>query len=249
MIAIRRRSDQSSHSAQLVYLSQINNPNKEINIEENSECVDGIGGITWEGSLVMSHLLEKCNFGGQHILELGAGTGLCSLVVGESSTKYGKITCTDRFIDLIETNLGKICGRKASDGTDIVECNQLVWGSAEDISTIRDVRGLADVIFGAEIACLRSQHEKLVSSIIALAKDDTVVLMGFDEGPQPNQCTAEKEFDVRMATHGWSKFVMCTGDIVWRTHEFESKSKIAIIGMSSVNFVPGGFCAESTLLR
>ncbi len=77
---------------------------------EDTEQVDGIGGIVWEGSLVLSHFLEvlehystlpSSDNSRLHYLELGAGNGLLGLLLYNLGFS---VTITDRFIDLIQNN-------------------------------------------------------------------------------------------------------------------------------------------------
>ena len=81
---------------------------KSFYLLEDTNMVDGIGGITWEGALVLGHFLELLNqtsTSGRKkdmcFLELGAGNGLVSLLLHQLGYD---VTATDRTIDLIETN-------------------------------------------------------------------------------------------------------------------------------------------------
>jgi hypothetical protein len=199
-------------------------------IQEDSECVDGIGGITWEGSLLMAYLLQQYKFlSGTNIVELGAGAGLCSLALADNPNNENiNLICTDRFIDLAEVNVK--CHQEPhslSSGIRNVLCLPLTWGNAEEenavlrsLSESGSINRYADIIIGCEVGCLRAQQNSLVKTILSLSGPDTVVVIGFDEGPQPNHVTAETEFDHKMcSSNGYNKVVICSGSLVWQDRE------------------------------
>jgi hypothetical protein len=88
------RADKSSVLVQLngLYISLcaflminelFNLDQRTIRLVENSEFVDGIGGVIWDGSLVMTKFLSTISWNkaaaGLHLLELGCGAGRIAL--------------------------------------------------------------------------------------------------------------------------------------------------------------------------
>jgi hypothetical protein len=87
---------------------------------ESTELCDGIGGITWDGALITSRLLEsillftnninnnddvkKPTISNLNLLELGCGSGVCGVIVSQLSNNM-EIYLTDRCIDLAQLNI------------------------------------------------------------------------------------------------------------------------------------------------
>ena len=91
-----------------------------IPFREDTEMVDGIGGTTWDGCIVVSRILERIFWseiatsssgrqnvdkGPLKIVELGCGTGLCSIL---GSMFCWKSTVTDRYVDLVRLNIDRL---------------------------------------------------------------------------------------------------------------------------------------------
>ena len=77
-----------------------------------------------------------------------------------------------------------------------------------------------DVLLGAEIACLKREHEALVKTIDRLADDQTVVLLTFDESLVDSSGVAYKrEFIERMNSHGFHHTPLLDGDVTWSRQE------------------------------
>lgn len=114
MFSAERIIDESSSQqrAQLRYfLSKLN---QEITVDEDTALVDGIGGTTWEGALVLARVFESIasqadsqyDLSHCHVLELGCGTGLVGIV----ANKLGfRATITDRVADLAASNILQNC--------------------------------------------------------------------------------------------------------------------------------------------
>lgn len=195
---------------------------KSIDIIEDCEMVDGLGGTTWDGAFVMASVLEALNLSHSHVLELGGGDGLCSIIAAMVSK--AQVTSTDRFVDLTLANVER-CRVSASEPFPDIHIAPLEWGCLYPDNSDRSCefkcsedsllasRGPVDLIIGVEIAVLRLQQDKLTATINRLSGPNTVVLMGFDEGPPPNTCGYEKDFIERMTRLGFCHGVICTARI------------------------------------
>jgi hypothetical protein len=182
--------------------------------------VDGIGGITWDGTLLMCRLLQSLHLTPLHVLELGCGSGLSGLVAS-ALAQCTTVTLTDQEVDLAELN---VRGRPG------IVALPLPWG--EDCGPVIESRGRPHVIIGCEVACLRRQQDKLVRSIQTLALPETVVLVSFDEGPQPNTCSAERDLDLRMQGLGFRKDTLSAGRVVWeRVDPSEERAALEDLSM------------------
>lgn len=91
----------------------------QFDVREDTTMVDGIGGMTWDGALVLCRVLEKIYYEavcyvpqgyapgkqlvrGCHMLELGSGTGLVGMLAAQLGFRS---TVTDRDSDLAEYNI------------------------------------------------------------------------------------------------------------------------------------------------
>ena len=106
--------------------------------------VDGIGGTTWDGSLLLMHFLIKFHAAALslileekllfpiEILEVGGGCGVVSLLISKTAaaTRVFNVTCTDREKDLIEENM-----KRNNISTCMMNVNTLDWGDVTRIPT------------------------------------------------------------------------------------------------------------------
>jgi hypothetical protein len=198
---------------------------------------DGIGGVLWEGALVISYLLEKIELDcHSHVLELGAGAGLTGLM---SAVCGSKVTLTDRRCDLAEENILLLKEQYLHEKINLnVSSYELSWGQGDE-SKLLDLCGPVDVIIGAEIVCLRKQQENLMNTIRLLAGPDTIVLLSYDDIPMPSGGSSdssnnneanmadesdkvivskyEEEMNKRMQIAGFLRAVICTATVDWQT--------------------------------
>ncbi|KAJ1423342.1 hypothetical protein B484DRAFT_106436 [Ochromonadaceae sp. CCMP2298] len=96
------RSSKRQHHALFEYHFSSTQPDPNpFSIHENTELVDGIGGVSWDGALVLSKVLEQLTPAG-HLVELGCGAGLAGIV----ASRLGfRATLTDRYADLAALNI------------------------------------------------------------------------------------------------------------------------------------------------
>lgn len=94
--------------AKLRYL--LHDKGSVVHVDEDTALVDGIGGTTWEGALVLARVMETIAASADnaddvshcHVLEVGCGTGILGIV----THKLGfRTTITDRVVDLAASNL------------------------------------------------------------------------------------------------------------------------------------------------
>lgn len=203
-----------------------------IPLVEDTEMCDGIGGIIWEGSIVLCEFLQlylggsslKDNLGA---FEVGAGTGLSGIV----SAMCGVPTIiTDRYADLAEKNVREITKYLKHKSTFApIGVRDYSWGdSAEEV--LKDfpvIHHANKVIYGAEIACLMKQHDLLVDSIQQLADQSpsSVVFITFDGSPADAPAKYKSSFLQKMKNSGFASAVVFTGSIEWQADENSSMEK------------------------
>ena len=163
-------------------------------VTEDSTQVDGIGGVLWDGTFVMNEFLEQLLGSFHpvcpvelHIIELGCGAGLTSLVLDAllSAGKLNplvnlKITCTDRFTDLAAQN----CASK--ERTVNVTVQEFAWGTLAGEKLAAE-RGKADIILGSEIMVLNKQQQHLIDTIVALSHPKTLTFLTADGATQESK--------------------------------------------------------------
>lgn len=103
-----------------------------LKVNEDTNLVDGIGGTTWEGSIILGRLLEMIfveldvwdGLNGCHLLELGCGTGMIGILAGKLGFRS---TITDRFSDLAALNVSYTLSHTANNsGTSILQSNDKI---------------------------------------------------------------------------------------------------------------------------
>lgn len=142
-------------------------------------------------------------------------TGLCGLTsaaILDGNCKSAAVSLTDRHVDLCQQNMLNTCYSHDIN----VSCFELLWGFRNSggsiifipnliishllkfisesntaskegaVSKILSSRGPADVLVGAEIACLRLQQDALLETVQLLAHPTSVVFLTFDDKPPPN---------------------------------------------------------------
>lgn len=201
-------------------------------IVEDSAQVDGIGGVLWDGTLLTNVVLEEMllsyampsSAGPQtlHILELGAGAGLTSLMLHDlaksSSSLSLRLTATDRCVDLLLQNA-------AAAGAVDLNIQELEWGNETDISRVLHECGKPDIIIGSEIMVLVKQQPALITTIDRLRHPDTLLLVSADGGLQEgargrrHEYTASKyemAFTSALLQLGLASNPVCQGAVRWQ---------------------------------
>jgi hypothetical protein len=150
-----RRSKAASKYQAFLEINDRKADGRSLTISENSMKVDGIGGIVWDGSLVMIKLLSELNMEKCSLFELGCGTGLCGIY---AATKNVQVILSDREIDLALENI------EAMKLSDHVQCIELTWGRPLSLSQ------QIDIIIGCECTCL--------VSYLSFSKASNIILEG-----------------------------------------------------------------------
>ena len=167
---MRRVAERGACGGSLEYLTAT--AEVSVIVTEDSTQVDGIGGVLWDGTFVMNEFLEQLLGSFHpvcpvelHIIELGCGAGLTSLVLDAllSAGKLNplvnlKITCTDRFTDLAAQNCASQAGRTVN-----VTVQELEWDTLAGEKLAAE-RGKADIILGSEIMVLNKQQQHLIDT-------------------------------------------------------------------------------------
>ena len=179
-------------------------------IVESSNMVDGIGGIVWEGSLVLCELLKQCDTSQISLVELGGGAGVCSIV---GALLGMDALVTDREVDLATVNI-RNCQKEhvLSDNSDI---NALKFDWAEEPSPeLLQHLSSSDknrVIVGVEVACLLKQQPFLVDSLCRICDPGTIILISFDAGSSKY----ESSFHDKMEKRGFLSKRIFSGSVIF----------------------------------
>ena len=144
----------------------------ELIIEQRKQL--GKGGFCWDAAFMLGeHVIfreQEWNTGErQVVLELGAGTGLCGLMVGKASSAHVVVTDLPELMGLIDDNIQRnfSTGDKAN-GT--VESRVLRWGVEEDYGGAP-----FDVIIGADIVASLYDPIALARTLHALSGPNTKI--------------------------------------------------------------------------
>lgn len=185
-----------------------------IEISENSTMVDGIGGIVWEGSIVLSEVLKACDARQVCLVELGCGAGLCGIVgaaMGMDSV------LTDREVDLATYNAQRCVSSKELTNGGAIAVMQFDWAvGAPPVlieHLIRSTRPYR-VIAGVEVACLLKQQPFLVNALCELSNSRSIILITFDKGSS----RYEASFRERMQERGFLAKQVYSGSVVFEEY-------------------------------
>lgn len=225
-----RRESQDKKTATLSYFLD---GRQAVVVEEDTHLVDGIGGIAWEGALVLLQYLESLGIhklaraaeAPLHIAELGGGCGILGIACAEMGFK---VTITDRNSDLAQLNVSK----SGLEGKADIHAQDLEWSDCTHgpLQSLISTRGAPDILCGAEITCLRKQQVHLVETLRALAENNpsAIALLTFDGLPVGSQPASayEQEFIDRMTSAGFQHTLVFAGSVEW-----EKKDKNEVTGL------------------
>lgn len=194
-----------------------------LHISEDASQVDGIGGVLWEGALLLNHVLARLSLRGLRVLELGCGTGICGLFAAACGAHA---ILTDREVDLVSSNVR--CNPSLLE----VEIAPLTWST--DTTSLPHFDSV-DVIIGAEIAVLNKQHALLVATLHHYTSSHALVLLSFDGPPPPRHCSYAEHFLFYMTQQlRYHYEVVAHGHIAWREGLPEGVTTMAEAGEGKV---------------
>ena len=187
----------------------------KIDLNESSHQVDGIGGTTWGGSLVLGALLDRSLVPDTTVVELGAGTGVAGMMAAVGSNRV-TVILTDQEIDLCTTNAA-IAKQYATSSSSSILTQVLSWDEQREAEVLAQLHGTSSpsIILCAEVACLVKRQDKLVATITALAGPKTVILVTFDDVAETGS-QYEHSMNVRMQTAGFQQAVVSTAKLQWQ---------------------------------
>ena len=165
--------------------------NGELIIQQDKSL--GKGGFCWDAAFVLGEhvLLHHADWMGRgsrctRVLELGAGTGLCGLMIAQATDAHVTITDLPELLPLMEGNLRRnFCeGEKER-----VQARTLRWGCQEDYSDAP-----YDVILGADIVASLYDPVALAATLYALSGPDTKIYIS----SKSRLDKPHEEFDMEM---------------------------------------------------
>uniref|UniRef100_A0A8C7ZE56 Protein N-lysine methyltransferase METTL21A n=1 Tax=Oryzias sinensis TaxID=183150 RepID=A0A8C7ZE56_9TELE len=128
-------------------------------------------GFHISSAVVMCVYLElgKLELKGKRVIELGAGTGLVSIV---AALLGAHVTVTDRLpaLDFLSAN---VKANLPPDSHDAAVISELTWGEGLE----RYPAGGFDLVLGADIIYLEDTFASLLRTLLHLCHDTTVVLL------------------------------------------------------------------------
>lgn len=174
-----------------------------LSLEENSMLVDGIGGVLWDGSVIILDILNSLPIQGMKLIEFGCGIGICGIF---AALKGACVTLTDREVDLVSQNIQTI---SFPQDTKII-CQSLTWGEESDSPVQR-----FDIMLVCECACLVKQQSSLVQSIWERTGPTTLIFVTFDGQPPPNDVQYERKFEDLMRSKGFRSQCIDHSRVEW----------------------------------
>lgn len=144
----------------------------EIRITEAKDC---FGAVVWPSALVLCYFLEtntkEYNMVDKNVIEIGAGTGLVSIV---ASLLGAHVTATDlpELLGNLQYNISRNTKMKCKH---LPQVKELSWGRALDESFPRSSHTF-DYILAADVVYAHPFLEELLLTFEHLCKETTVIL-------------------------------------------------------------------------
>eukprot|EP00928_Gymnodinium_smaydae_P050955 TRINITY_DN34495_c0_g1_i1.p1 TRINITY_DN34495_c0_g1~~TRINITY_DN34495_c0_g1_i1.p1 ORF type:complete len:275 (+),score=45.22 TRINITY_DN34495_c0_g1_i1:74-898(+) len=131
------------------------------------------GGSLWMGAKVLADVLseEPERVRGKRVLELGSGCGLVGLIA--ASLGASEVTLTDEVTYLASHNVASHV-KEHPELSSRLHTQKLTWGDDASRSSLNPPY---DVIIGSEIMYHREDHERLASTIMAISRPGTSVVL------------------------------------------------------------------------
>ncbi|ELW71473.1 hypothetical protein TREES_T100006228 [Tupaia chinensis] len=143
----------------------------EIRITEAMDCY---GAVVWPSALVLCYFLERnakqYNMVDKNVIEIGAGTGLVSIV---ASLLGARVTATD-LPDLLG-NLQYNISRNTKTSKHLPQVKELSWGVSLDTNFPRSSNNF-DYILAADVVYAHPFLEELLVTFDHLCKETTTIL-------------------------------------------------------------------------
>jgi len=144
-----------------------------------------LGGTVWDAALVFIKYFENTTefppgfWKGKRVLELGAGTGLVSIVLGLLGAN---VVCTDRepLLDLIQKNVVRNRADKH------VTPHVLEWGDSATLEALKATTSnqpqAFDVIVACDVIahCYSESNDKLLDTLQQASSENSLILIAFE---------------------------------------------------------------------
>uniref|UniRef100_A0A286X7S9 Methyltransferase like 21E, pseudo n=2 Tax=Cavia porcellus TaxID=10141 RepID=A0A286X7S9_CAVPO len=140
-----------------------------------TEATDSYGAVVWPSALVLCHFLEtnakQYNMVDKYVIEIGAGTGLVSIV---ASLLGAYVTATDlpELLGNLQYNISRNTKMKCKH---LPQVRELSWGVALERNFPRSVNNF-DYILAADVVYAHPFLEELLVTFDHLCKETTVIL-------------------------------------------------------------------------
>lgn len=169
-----------------IYLD-FENDNDNLYLEIKQDLKYGYAGEVWDGSLVLAYYLiqSKFKFENKNVLELGAGTGILSLVSLYLGAKNVIISDLEDVLSLVKENVE--INSKIIDKNKVI-VTQIDWNIPEQSLNIKKDNDF-DYIILSECIWNPDHIEPLVKTLMNLISDKTILLISctFRDNDHKNQ--------------------------------------------------------------
>lgn len=172
---------------------------RELLVQQDTSQVDGLGGEVWAGAFVLSQFLElhaSSLIKDRHVLELGAGCGLCGLTA--AALGASRVVLTDEFPDLLAGNVALNNHLWSSKSVEISTA-ALEWG---DEAAVERFRQRFDLVMGSEVTQLgRGLHAPLLQTVRWALRQSREALALLSMDPCSAGCEGKCRVDKCTASH------------------------------------------------
>lgn len=136
----------------------------------HTKVLKSTGLAVWSGGDIMPQfLVSNSSFvEGKQVLELGSGTGVCSIVA--SLMGAARVVCSDGDVDALANLRYNMTRNLPSIEAAHIHCPQLIWG--EELEAFRDNFGIFDLVLASDCVYMEKCVEPFWETIDFLLEQD-----------------------------------------------------------------------------
>lgn len=188
-------------------------------------CDSEIGNQVWNAGVVLAQLIDKSHIFQKpvpkHILELGCGTGLTSILAAKVLAPYTKIMATDFHPAICETATKNLA---LNDVSSYVDIQILDWSSVADGDAMHNIPASIDCVMAADVV-YSPRHAVLLPTVIRriahhTSKSLQVIIVN---RIRPQFMEAIETFELNMVKEGFLGDYFWVDDLVGQEWKGEKK--------------------------
>lgn len=145
-------------------------PTTLLELRGQSDYSNSTGVTVWLGSEIMSEYLQSYPtlVRQKHVLELGAGLGLCGLIAHHLGAR--RVTLTDGDSEVLKRLRSNIQSNARKNTCHIIDCQQLIWGQQQ--TAFAKTNGKYSVILASDCIYMTTSLNPFWQTVRSLLQDN-----------------------------------------------------------------------------